>query len=95
MAAADCTWPQRTRPLRQLTDDQYAAWERDGYVVLPGIVPLDLCENAAAAIRRFIGADDSRPVSWYTNTDDIYDATKMVRICTYAVGQLAKWKCEM
>ena len=46
--AEDCSWPQRTRPLRQLTEDQYAAWERDGYVVLPGIVPLDLCANAAA-----------------------------------------------
>ena len=72
---ADCIWPQRTRPLRQLTEDQHAAWERDGYLVLPDTVPLDLCANAAAAVRRFIGADDARPESWYTNTQDIYDAT--------------------
>ena len=71
----DCIWPKPTRPLRQLTADQYAAWERDGYLVLPDIIPLDLCANAAAVIRRFIGADDSRPESWYTNTQDIYDAT--------------------
>jgi hypothetical protein len=71
----DCIWPKRTtRPLRQLTESQYAAWERDGYLVLPGIVPLDLCANAATTIRTFIGADDSRPGTWYTNTQDIYDA---------------------
>ena len=52
----DCIWPERTWPLRQLTEDQYAAWERDGYLVLPDTVPLDLCANAAAVIRRFIGA---------------------------------------
>ena len=75
MMADDCIWPKRTRPLRQLTESQYAAWEHDGYLVLPGIVPLDLCANAAAAVRRFIGADDSRPESWYANTQDIYDAT--------------------
>ena len=70
---ADCIWPKRTWPLRQLTEDQYAAWERDGYLVLPGIVPLDLCANAAAVIRKYIGADDARPETWYTNTQDIYD----------------------
>ena len=75
MMAEDCSWPKRTRPLRHLTEDQYAAWERDGYLMLPGIVPLDLCANAAAAVRRFIGADDSRPETWYTNIHDIYDAT--------------------
>ena len=72
---ADCIWPQRTWPLRQLTEDQYAAWERDGFVVLPGLIPSDLCANAAAVIRKYIGADDSRPETWYANTDDIYDAT--------------------
>ena len=39
------------------------------------LIPLDLCANAAAVIRRFIGADDARPETWYTNTQDIYDAT--------------------
>ena len=39
----DCVWPKRTWPLRQLTEVQYAAWERDGYLVLPDVVPLDLC----------------------------------------------------
>ena len=72
---ADCIWPQRTRPLRQLTEAQYAAWERDGFVVLPGLIPSDLCANAAAVIRKYIGADDARPETWYTNTQDIYDAT--------------------
>ena len=72
----DCIWPKRsTRPLRQLTEDQYAAWERDGYLILPDIIPLDLCAKAATTIRTFVGADDSRPESWYTNTQDIYDAT--------------------
>ena len=75
MMAEDCSWPKRTRPLRHLTEDQYAAWERDGYLVLPGIVPLDVCANAAAAVRRFIGADDARPETWYKNTQNIYDAT--------------------
>lgn len=69
----DCVWPKRTWPLRQLTEVQYAAWERDGYLVLPDVVPLDLCENAAAAIRRFVGASDVNPGTWYANTQDIYD----------------------
>lgn len=74
--AEDCVWPKRNWSLRQLTEDQYAAWERDGYLVLPGIVPLDLCANAAEAVRRFVGADDARPdETWYANTSDIYDAT--------------------
>ena len=89
MAAADCTWPQRTRPLRQLTDDQYAAWERDGYVVLPGIVPLDLCAHAAAVIRKYIGADDARPETWYTNTQDIYDARSIKRRVRVSEAMLA------
>ena len=86
----DCIWPKRTtRPLRQLTESQYAAWERDGYLVLPGIVPLDLCANAATTIRTFIGADDSRPGTWYTNTQDIYDARSIKRRVRVSEAMLA------
>ena len=71
----DCVWRPRTWPLRLLSEAQYAAWEADGYVCLPGVVPPALCAAAAAAIREFVRADDGDEATWYANTGDIYDAS--------------------
>ncbi len=65
-------WPKRTRPLTALTEEQYAAWERDGFLVVPQAVPPHVCAEAAAAVREFVGADPADPDTWYRNTLDIY-----------------------
>ena len=69
----DCVWRERTWPLRVLSEAQYASWEAEGYVCLPGLISREACAAAAAAIRAFVGADDAREASWYANTRDIYD----------------------
>ena len=66
-------WPQRNWTLRQLSEEDYAFWERNGYVVVKGVVPPELCRGAAGAIREFVGADDARPETWYANTLDVYE----------------------
>ncbi|KAH8075344.1 hypothetical protein JL721_1348 [Aureococcus anophagefferens] len=43
----DCVWRPRTWPLRLLSEAQYAAWEADGYVCLPGS-----CRRRSARPRR-------------------------------------------
>ena len=68
-------WPTRTWELTTLTEAQYSSWERDGFLVVPRIVPPDLAAGAARAIREFIGANDSEPSTWYLNTLDIYKDT--------------------
>eukprot|EP00933_Yihiella_yeosuensis_P036473 TRINITY_DN3021_c1_g1_i2.p1 TRINITY_DN3021_c1_g1~~TRINITY_DN3021_c1_g1_i2.p1 ORF type:complete len:387 (-),score=49.59 TRINITY_DN3021_c1_g1_i2:1212-2345(-) len=66
-------WRPRTWPLRYLTEEQYAFWEENGYLVVPDVVHPDLAANTAQSIREFVGADNSRPEeTWYTNTMDIY-----------------------
>ena len=65
-------WRDRTWPLRALTEEQYAFWEANGYLVVPGAVPPDLTRAAAAAIREFVGADDADNSTWYAHTRDIY-----------------------
>ena len=69
---ATCVWRTRTWPLRHLSEAQYAAWERDGFLVVPGVVPPDACAAAAATVRAFVGATEESKESWYANTQDIY-----------------------
>ena len=67
-------WPQRTWALAALTEAQYATWERDGYLVVPGALRPALAAAAAAAIREFVGASlDDDPETAYRNVLDIYE----------------------
>ena len=65
-------WPARTWPLSELSEEQYSNWTRDGYLIVPDAVTHDLATAAAAAIREYIGANESEPPTWYRNTRDIY-----------------------
>lgn len=71
-ASAAVWWPKRTWPLKVLSEQQYESWAENGFLVLEGMVDAAACAAAAAAIRDFIGADDTLPESWYKNTLDIY-----------------------
>jgi len=48
-----------------LSAAQRASWDRDGYLVLPGVVARPQCEAACAAIWDFLGASAAEPASWY------------------------------
>ncbi|HMS88464.1 MAG TPA: phytanoyl-CoA dioxygenase family protein [Acidimicrobiales bacterium] len=47
------TWTDHAGPSSTLTPEQVAAFDRDGYVVLPDLVPPDLLAEATAAIDGF------------------------------------------
>ena len=70
--ADEVVFPARTWALESLSEEEYARWERDGFVALPNRIPLELCRAAACAVREFVGADDNREASWYARTLDIY-----------------------
>ncbi len=75
-ARSAVVWPPRTWDLSTLTEEQYARWESDGYLVIPDAVPPHMTAAAASAVREFVGADDADPDgTWYTNTLDIYSDT--------------------
>ena len=65
-------WPKRTWALKALSEAQYEEWVEQGYLVVENALDPDACAAAAAAIRQFIGADDTDRHSWYKNTADIY-----------------------
>jgi len=48
-----------------LDDAALAFFAEHGYVVVPDAVPAAQCADAAAAIWSFVGAERSRPDSWY------------------------------
>lgn len=52
-------------PVGALSADQRAFWDRNGYLVLPNVVPRSQCEAARAAIWDFLGASPDDPASWY------------------------------
>jgi ectoine hydroxylase-related dioxygenase (phytanoyl-CoA dioxygenase family) len=47
-----------------LSDAQVAAFERDGYLLLRGIIPFDVAKKAEAAIWEGVGADPNDPATW-------------------------------
>jgi hypothetical protein len=47
-----------------LTDEQVASFERDGFLLLKGIIPPEMAKKAEAAIWDAVGADPSDPKSW-------------------------------
>ncbi|KAL1514651.1 hypothetical protein AB1Y20_003741 [Prymnesium parvum] len=65
-------WPTLASSLETLSRAQLANWERDGYLIVPNVISPSLTAAAATTVRRFIGADDSHPSTWYSNTLDIY-----------------------
>jgi len=77
MGAADSTgpyvWPTQSWPLSTLTPAQWASWEHDGFLIVPNVINASVAAASAAAIREFVGANDSDLASWYTNTLDIYE----------------------
>jgi hypothetical protein len=44
-------------------------WQQNGYIVLPHAVPDEECDQAAAAIWDFLGADPQKPDTWYAYHD--------------------------
>ena len=51
--------------MARLTQAQLGGFRRDGFVLVPGVVPRALVEAAAQAILGFVGADLGRPDTWY------------------------------
>lgn len=41
-------------------------FEEEGYLVVPGVVPLELCERVIEAILQFTGVDLENPDTWYS-----------------------------
>lgn len=68
-------FPCRTWPLKTLTEEQYSAWEQNGYLVVPDVISPTLCRRTADAIYAFVGATRDERESWYRNTLDIYTDT--------------------
>lgn len=50
---------------RVLTPDQWAFWRTNGYLVIPKVVPTELCDRAAEVLWSFIDADPNDPTTWY------------------------------
>ena len=50
---------------RVLTREQWEFWRRTGYLVVPDVVPSELCDRAADALWRFLDADPDDPTTWY------------------------------
>ncbi|CAJ1409566.1 unnamed protein product [Effrenium voratum] len=65
-------FPRRRWPLRVLSEEQYAFWEANGYLVVPDAIPAALAAQTAEAIYAFVGADRGDPDTWYRNKWDIY-----------------------
>lgn len=50
-----------------LTAADHAFWQEQGYLVIPDVVPLELCEAAQLEIMEYLGLDPTAPI------DDHYD----------------------
>jgi len=51
-------------PLRVLTPEQFAAWQRDGYVVVPDAVPAEQIRRTVDFLWEFTEMDPADPSSW-------------------------------
>ncbi|MGI9274822.1 MAG: phytanoyl-CoA dioxygenase family protein [Endozoicomonas sp.] len=49
----------------KLTSDDFKAFEHDGYLVVPNVIPADLCTAASEVISRFLDIDLDNPNTWY------------------------------
>jgi phytanoyl-CoA hydroxylase len=56
-------------PPGTLTAEQQAAWERDGFVVLPGAIPLERCQGLIERAEAIVDGFDPATVSIFTTHD--------------------------
>lgn len=50
-----------------LTEQQLEFWQQHGYLVVPGVLSAEQCENSRQAIWQFLKADPAQPQSWYSH----------------------------
>jgi len=50
---------------RVLTWDDWISWRTNGYLVVPGVVPVELCRRVADRLWDFLDADPDDPTTWY------------------------------
>ena len=53
------------KPLRVLTEEQWAFWKSNGYVIVPNAVPAEDVENMANLLWEFEEKDLNNPETWY------------------------------
>ena len=53
------TWEDRTGPFRRLVDEQVAAFDRDGYLVVPDVLDADTLAEVVATIDGFEAEADA------------------------------------
>ncbi|WP_172381287.1 phytanoyl-CoA dioxygenase family protein [Streptomyces sp. MNP-20] len=56
---------RKTRPLRVLTEEEYAFWQTYGYVVVEEAIPAQAARRLLDFTWEFQGLDPDRPESWY------------------------------
>ncbi|MFD9907503.1 phytanoyl-CoA dioxygenase family protein [Streptomyces sp. NPDC059063] len=56
---------EKSRPLRVLTDEQFASWQAYGYVVVKEAIPADHARRLLDFTWEFQGLDRERPDTWY------------------------------
>jgi len=49
-----------------LTQADHEFWKKNGYLVVPGVIPAEQCAATRAAIWEYLGANAGTPKSWYT-----------------------------
>lgn len=53
-------------PLRILTEEDWAFWKHNGYIVIRNAVPRDQCERLASFLWEFEEKNPADPSTWYT-----------------------------
>lgn len=48
-----------------LTDEELAFWDENGYLIIPGVISKNDCEDAVQAICNYIDVDLANPATWY------------------------------
>ncbi|WP_424216604.1 phytanoyl-CoA dioxygenase family protein (plasmid) [Streptomyces sp. BI20] len=56
---------RKTRPLRVLTEEQFAHWQDFGYVIVPEAIPAADARRLLDFTWEFSGLDPARPETWY------------------------------
>lgn len=69
--APDCALQKNITASRQgpLTAEQLEHWQREGYVIVPGVLSEQQAAEVRAAIWQHLGMDESDPGSWYRAGD--------------------------
>ena len=49
----------------KLTNDDFKTFEHDGYLVIPNVIPVNLCTAASEVVSHFLNIDLENPGSWY------------------------------